>query len=251
MSKRETPAEELSRLTDAVCGVVRPPPTETPDAYELAIAIAPHLADNWTAVRPATEAGYSRSMVAYLHREKDSARLFLHLYGARLEIQGTWPCFANGHAYERKGRYAIAVGANRDSKRLAREIERRLLPDWDKAYAEALAYVTARDAERAKAKACAERIAKEIGADAPFERAGTFHVRTGLVYDLRVVPERDSPSIHFRVDNVDEMRTVAILNMLTADLAESMKAEAPADLQRNAGRESTCRMSRPIKGEET
>jgi hypothetical protein len=102
-----------------------------------------------------------------LVRILDGATVRIRIGGYRLEgrvsFYGCWPKFQDGTIYSGGKRAEITCGTSREPSKLAKEIQRRLLPDYDRSYAQALAYVRTHDANGSEAEAIATRIAAAIG----------------------------------------------------------------------------------------
>ena len=86
-----------------------------------------------------------------------------------MTFRAHWPRFKDGRQWTPRKHLAITCSAGRDPRALAREIERRLLVDYEPTYREALDYVRESDAAADDARCTAERIAVAIGAELPRE----------------------------------------------------------------------------------
>ncbi len=168
-------------------------PTDTePTAYELAERIAKHMIGpaRWFATRRVNGDGEEMQQNADLVRDADGARISLCVGGYRQEGRVTfrtnWPKYHDGRLYQPRAYPSITCSAGRDAKALAREIERRLLVDYNPAYRAALDAVRASDAAAGEAWHTAERIGEAIGAELP---AASHPPRNGEAVQLRGGPE--------------------------------------------------------------
>lgn len=202
--------------------------TTTPvlSAHELASRIAPHLTSlsGWRAVRhPNQDESWARGH-ATLTRNSDGMEIGVAVGGYRTEtkvvFRAHWPKFHDGTTYTPRNNFEITCSSGRDPKQLAREIERRLLVDFDPAYAEALAYVRSSDAAAGEAARVAERLAAALGSEAKADgrRDGAaiwadHEVYPGL-WKVEVRPCSDgSPSVKFEV-TTDEQTAARIFALL-------------------------------------
>ena len=138
----------------------------------------------------------------------------------------SWPKYRDGRTSTPRACPSIACGAGRDAKGLAREIERRLLVNYDPAYRAALDEVRASDATAAEAWITAERIARAIGAELP---SASHRPRNGEAVQLHGGPDNvfglkvhrghgeGSASASFEVHNVDEETTLRVLALLAGN----------------------------------
>lgn len=209
----------------------RPHPTKPQSgAYELAASIAQQLAGpaRWTAVRHATmdETG---QRYAELVRAEDGAELGVTVGGYRAEgrvfFRAHWPKYKDGSQYTPREYLRITCSVGRDPRKLARDIERRLLADYEPAYHAALADVRASDAAAAGAADAAQRIAQAIGADATppngYSRPSNgssvpLHGGPSNVYGLKVHPAwGDEPvRVSFDVHSLDEATAIQVLALI-------------------------------------
>jgi hypothetical protein len=141
-------------------------------AIEIAKAVAPNLADKWEA----KDRGEEVTHYASLRRVRDGAEIsvFVDRYPAkgRVEFVGAFPRFANGRTYSASKYPKIGLGAERPGLAMAKEIERRLLPDFDPLYAEAVTYIATTEKAADEAMAVGRRLATLIGVDPPREPSG-------------------------------------------------------------------------------
>lgn len=213
------------------------PPNSTPahdkkpSAFDLAQRIAKHLTGPWTATRRSTHDEEEIPRHANLVRDADGATITVHVRGYRLEGRVTfgtgWPKYGTGELYVPRLFPSITCSAERDAKGLAKEIERRLLVDYDAAYRTALEEVRAADAADEQARRAAERIARITGAELPRE-GGHRQRRTGEAIGLHGPSKVRCLKVHpgfgdrgvfmsFEVDRVNEETTVQILALLAAN----------------------------------
>ncbi len=201
------------------------------DAYALASRIAAHLSGpgRWTAQRHAVDPS-ARRCVAELRRETDGAEIGVSVGGyhqeGRVTFRAHWPRFKDGRQWTPRKHLAITCSAGRDPRALAREIERRLLVDYEPTYREALDYVRESDAAADDARCTAERIAVAIGAELPREGSYQQQRRGGEGVDLHGGPPcvrrlqvrpgyRDaSTSVSFEVHDLDEETALRLLTLL-------------------------------------
>ena len=106
--------------------------------YELAARVARALGDGWTVDR---ERAFEQA--AILRHGGEDPHFGLSLYRdireKRISIRPQWPTAANGSEYPyRSSRpdVSIGVGVNREPAAIAREIERRFLPEYRRVFAE-------------------------------------------------------------------------------------------------------------------
>lgn len=185
----------------------------------------------WVATSDRDGDGALRSDGATLTRKADGAAIHLRIGGYRSEgrvtFRACWPQFHDGRAYTPRAYLTITCRADHSPAALAREIERRLLPDYDAAYRAALDDVRASDAAAEGAARAADRIARAIGAALP--RPGSYRrQRNGdavdivgapeSVYQLQVSPAYgDRPlGVSFRVGGIDEATALQVLAILAA-----------------------------------
>jgi hypothetical protein len=168
-------------------------PTDTePTAYELAERIAKHMPGpaRWIPTRRVNADGEEMTQSAELIRDADGACIGLHVGGfrqqGRVSFRTNWPKYHDGRIYQPRAYPSITCSAGRDGKALAREIERRLLVDYNPAYRAALDAVRASDAAAGEAWRTAERIGEAIGAELP---AASRAPRNGEAVQLRGGPE--------------------------------------------------------------
>jgi hypothetical protein len=199
-----------------------------PAAYDLAQRIADHLTGSWTPHRRRMPDGEELPKHAEIVRDADGATITVHVGGYRQDgrvMFGTgWPTYSDGQRFAPRTYPSITCSAGRDGKALAKEIERRLLVDYDPAYRTALEQVRATDAADAQAWRVAERIARATGAELPRE-GGHRQRRAGAAVELRgpgsvrglkvYPPYRDrSLTTSFEIHDVDEETTLEILELV-------------------------------------
>jgi hypothetical protein len=206
-------------------------PDAKPTAYELATRIATHMPGpaRWTAKRRISPDGEELPQSADLVRDLDGAAVSLCVGGYRNEgrvtFRPSWPKYADGRYYTPRAYPSITCSAERPAKALAREIERRLLVDYDPAYRAALDAIRASDAAATEAWSAAERIARCVGAELPREtnhnqqrngEAVQIHGGPSNVYRLKVHPAyADRPtSVSFEVNDLDVETTLRALALL-------------------------------------
>lgn len=177
-----------------------------------------------------------RPHYAVLTRPTDGAEIGVTLGGYRAEgrvsFRAHWPQFAGGGSYTPRTHLSITCNAARSAEALARDIERRLLPDYEPAFRDACAYVNATDAAETEAQRAAERLAHAIGAERPAKSVhrpssvgapielwgGPCRARRIKVHPAHSdVPVR----VSFEVDGVDE----ATAGRLLALLADAKKGQ--------------------------
>lgn len=165
----------------------------------------------------------------------------------RVEFSGRWPRFADGSQYhDSKPIPRISCSASRGAKVLAREITRRLLPDYEAAYAEAIAYVRQHDAAADEAGNVAARLVSALGTDA---KLGENKSRKGdgvtvwcqsmdSVRRIRVDPASpfsDRPlSVSFEVHDLDPAAAFEVLKTIQVAEArarnpERIRVDVPAE----------------------
>jgi hypothetical protein len=202
--------------------------TLDPSAYELAVSIAKHMTGpaRWAAKRRETMDDNGKRY-AELVRLDDGAELGVTVGGYRQEGRATfrahWPKYHDGQTYSPREYLSVTCSARRDPKALAKDIERRLLAEYDPAYKRALEEVRASDAAAGVAWQAAERIAEAIGAELPApERrpnngaAVSLHRLPDEVYNLKVHPSwGDRPvRVSFDVHDVDEATALEVLALI-------------------------------------
>jgi len=164
----------------------------------------------------------------------------------RVTLRGVWPRYKDGNRYQTAtGELApeITCSASRAPKAIARELERRLLPEFLAKSAAAVAYVAQHDAFQVDAEAAAERIAAAIGGtvEAPGGRPGgsrdaiPIRGEPEAVHRLQVEPAYGSTTgnaiysspmgVSFEVHHLDP-ETAATVLALIAD-AQAARDEAP------------------------
>jgi hypothetical protein len=198
-------------------------------AYELATSVAKHMAGpaRWTAKKRTLDEDGRR--YAELTRAGDGAEIGVAVGGYRKEGRVTfrahWPKYKDGQTFTPRSYPEITCSTARDPKALARELERRLLPDFDPAYQAALDEIRTSDARAAEAWRAAERIAEAIGAEPPREPRHRQHTNGAAVelrggpskvYGLKVHPAyTDTPLlVSFEVHYVDEETALQVLALL-------------------------------------
>jgi hypothetical protein len=201
-----------------------------PTAYELAVSIAQHLTGpaRWTAARRETMDDDGKRY-AELTRLEDGAELGVTVGGYRSEGRVTfrahWPKYKDGQQYTPRDYLHITCSAGRDPNKLARDIERRLLVDYDPAYRKALDDVRASDAAAGEAWRTAERIAKTVGAELPGLEshnrpkngaAVNLHGGPSNIYSLKVHPSYDGGPARVAIDvhDLDEHTALEVLALI-------------------------------------
>jgi hypothetical protein len=173
---------------------------------ELARAVAPLLPRGWRFEAPGEE-HYWGTIV----RDADGARINVQVGGfrnvGRATFRGCWPRYHDGTHYHHGKTVEITVSAKRAAEAIAKEVVRRFLPDYDAAFADALAYVRGSDGAAFEANLVAARIASVVGGtvDAVKMRNGDgAYVRQRLepVHRLRVRPAYGS-GLHSQDCRVD------------------------------------------------
>jgi hypothetical protein len=201
--------------------------TPEPAAYELASRIAEHMTGpaRWIARRRETMDPDTR--FAELARLEDGAELGVTVGGYRQEGRVTfrahWPKYRDGQTFSPRTYLSISCNAARDPEALARDIERRLLADYNPAYRNALDEVRASDAAARVAWDAAERIARAVGATLPEpERrpnngaAVRLHGGPADVDEIKVHPPYgDNPvRVSFDATNLDEKTALEVLAII-------------------------------------
>ncbi|MGH7296200.1 MAG: hypothetical protein ACRELB_14760 [Polyangiaceae bacterium] len=197
-----------------------------PTAYELAVRIAAKMTGpaRWTARRRETMDDQGKRF-AELVRLDDGAELGVTAGGYHNEGRATfrahWPKYADGQQYSPRTYLQITCSAGRDPQALARDIERRLLSEYDPAYRKALDEVRASDAAAGIAWHAAERIAEAVGAELPGAHpnnggAVRLHGAPADVYEIKVHPPYgDRPvRVSFEVNDVDEKTALEVLALI-------------------------------------
>jgi hypothetical protein len=204
----------------------RPEPT----AYELAVSIALHLTGpaRWTASKRETMDDNGKRY-AELTRVEDGAELGVTVGGYRSEGRVTfrahWPKYKDDQAFSPREYLHITCNARREPSKLARDIERRLLVDYDPAYRKALDEVRASDAAAGEAWRTAERIARTIGAELPRpeshnrpKNGAAVHLYGGPpnIYSLKVHPTYggEPACISIDVHDLDEQTALDVLALI-------------------------------------
>lgn len=107
---------------------------------------------------------------AELVRKDDGATIRINVGGyrmeGRVEFRGAWPQYRDKTWYSGGKSVSITCDVKRKPENLAKDIQRRLLPDYDKEYAKALAYVRSHDERSVEAETTAKRMAALIGGQA-------------------------------------------------------------------------------------
>jgi len=125
----------------------------------LAQAIVEHMPRGWSAeLRHETQ--------PYITRAADGAHVAILEGGwsreGRVEFLGCWPILKNGQTYNGGKRRAITCSAKRSPEAFAGEIRRRLLPEYDSAYAEAKVWVDRHETAAGEAVLVAQRLASVV-----------------------------------------------------------------------------------------
>lgn len=209
-------------------------------AITIARGVAPLLSGNWRAEQ------LDEGECAYLVRA-DGAEIGLDVGGyrrdGRVAFWGLTPKYKDGTRYWGGGpRPQITCSATRSHAELAREVARRLLPQYDHAFAEALAYVTKHDASMDEAEAVAQRLAGVVGGTAGPDVYG--RKRHGDGVEIRGVPhavhrllvrhayhgiDADPVRVDFEVHGLAPQTAAEVLAVIKA-------AEERRDRQRDADR---------------
>lgn len=193
------------------------------DVYELAVRIAAYLTGpevcpaRWTAER--VDGKQVANIVC-----SDGRRLYLNYGGGwapagRVYIGGSWPQYADGRTWtpSKEDRVSITVDAKRDARVIATEIGRRLLPGYSEAFRKAKAYVERDEANKAAARACADRIAAHFNVEARHHQneSNIWPGVLGLPYCLKVSPGHDgkTPMVDIHTEQTEEvaMKVLALL----------------------------------------
>jgi hypothetical protein len=206
----------------------RPEPT----AYELAVSIAQHMTGpaRWTASKRETMDDNGKRY-AELTRGEDGAELGVTAGGyqseGRVTFRAHWPKYKDGQSYtpRKEGYLHITCSAAREPGKLARDIERRLLAEYDPAYRKALDEVRASDAAAGIAWRTAERIAQAIGAALPRPEshnrprngaAVPLHGGPPNICSLKVHPPYDDNAacVSIDVQGLDEQTALEVLAII-------------------------------------
>jgi hypothetical protein len=198
-----------------------------PAAYELAVSIAQHM-NGWTASKRETIDDNGKRY-AELTRIEDGAELGVTVGGYRSEGRVTfrahWPKYKDGQQFTPREYLQVTCGAGRDPSKLARDIERRLLVDYEPAYRKALGEVGASDAAAGEAWRTAERIAQAVGAELPRPgghnqpkngAAVPLHGGPSNIYSLKVHPSYDDSPARVSIDvhDLDEHTALELLAVI-------------------------------------
>jgi hypothetical protein len=204
----------------------RPEPT----AYELAVSIAQHMTGpaRWTASKRETMDDNGKRY-AELTRIEDGAELGVTVGGYRSEGRVTfrahWPKYKDDQVFSPREYLHITCDARREPNKLARDIERRLLVDYDPAYRKALEEVRASDAAAGEAWRTAERIARAVGAALPRPEspnrpkngaAVPLYGGPPNIYSLKVHPAYgDNPArVSIDLHDLDEQTALEVLALI-------------------------------------
>jgi hypothetical protein len=164
--------------------------TELP-MHELAASVALALGDGWI-----VDGVRNNERHAILRRPCDDRNFGISLYRdgreKRISISPEWPTAANGSEYPfRSSRpdVSIGVGINREPVAIAREIERRFLPEYRRVFAEGVKGRDEADAYLARQKANLQTFADLLGGSVRGEvvdvRMGDYD-RHGYIHNLQV-----------------------------------------------------------------
>ena len=124
----------------------------------------------------------------------DGAELFVRADGARLRISGTYPL-----NFVPRERAVITVARTRPTDQIARDVVRRLLPDYLPGLRDALASKAQYDARKGEETALAAELGSIVSV-ADVRRTG------GRGEPCGVYAHVDSQSMHVRVDGPDAVR---------------------------------------------
>ena len=176
--------------------------------------------------------------VSYLVRA-DGARIVIPAWRqrGRVSFVGCWPRYADGsNYYATRDRFEITCSETRSPEAMARDIQRRLLPGYDPAFAEALAFVEKHDGFAGDASTVARRIAAVVGGEVvPQRRSGdAVHVRApaASLYRLTVSPAYESTTharemgVSFEVHALDPETAAEVLAVIAA--ADARREEEAA-----------------------
>lgn len=205
-----------------------PLPTTTPDAVELAHAMARHMVGpgRWVPTLSSHRSEHDRTYALLVHDESGAAVSVTtgayHAVG-RVIFRGQWPKYSDGRGYyPGKPAEEITCAATRPARDLVREIERRLLPSYMARYAEAVRDVEAGERRARDAMAAAVRIARIVGGS-PVEnkaRPGeevAIYSRVDPLCRLRVRTahnDDDAPRVCFEVHDLDARTAERVLRAI-------------------------------------
>jgi hypothetical protein len=169
---------------------------------------------------------------AELVRPDDGAQLGVYVGGYRQEGRVTfrahWPKYRDGRPYTPRVYHSITCSAQRDPKALARDIERRLLAEYEPAYRQALDEIRASDVAAETVWHAAERIAHTLGAEMPRDQPNNganvaLYGGRANVYRLEVHPPyNDEPvRVSFQVGGLDEQAALEVLALIARHQARS------------------------------
>lgn len=125
------------------------------ELFTLAREVATALGDGWSPLPNEPGYGYWPQIAG-----PDGATVFLRREGAKVEVHADYP---GNDAYDVK-HLTIGVSVSRGAATIAREIQRRLLPEYLPELARVQAHIADRGRMRAARMALAEELAAPIGA---------------------------------------------------------------------------------------
>ena len=203
-----------------------------PDAYELAVALAPHFVDTFRAKSRVWDGARSKDYASLVREDglEFSVSTRGHAMLGRVTFRGCYPELEPGYTYSTRGYYEITCDAGKDPKKLAREVERRMFAaGFETAWREAVAYIAAWKMQKKTTRAAAERIARASGLTIS-ERSGErgnaieFYRTPNCLSRVQVQQpgalDTEGPRVRFEVYSIDEETATRVLRILVESEAE-------------------------------
>jgi hypothetical protein len=196
------------------------------DAYELAVAIAPHMTDRFAARGRVWDGERSKDYASLVRADglEFSVSTRSHAMPGRVTFRGCYPDLEPGFTYSARDYFEITCDAGKDRKKLAREVERRLLAaGFETAWREAREYVASWKKQQRATREAAERIACATGltiSDRSGERGNAieFYRTPNSISRLQVqqpgVSDSEGPRVRFEIYGIDEETATRVLRIL-------------------------------------
>lgn len=208
---------------------------------KLVAGIVAHLR-GWKAVLPPQpEDEWTRDWVDLVRADGATIRVKVGGFrlAGRVSFYGIFPNYRDGSGYtpDREERVLITCSATRDPAAIAKDVQRRVLPKYLKAFKRALAYVRETDRRSDEGDGIAHRIADIFGGEVEGSASAhhrPIHIRNapGAVCRLSVQPsysyrpdgEEHPASVSFEVHHLDPERAARVLAIIAE--ADAPKSEA-------------------------
>ena len=156
------------------------PPISRPAFVELIAGVGEHLAGNWELIPNPEE----WPMGAHLVDPEAHANLYFNHHEGKIHVSADLPKDAKGEipyveGYGQFGKRmpSINTSFNKTPEQIAKEIERRLMPEYMDILMKALSRIASSDSYHNKTEGFAEQIAKLVGVEAKGNKVNFYRSR--------------------------------------------------------------------------